>query len=369
MIDIDGSQGEGGGQVLRTALALSVLTGQPLRIERIRAGRAKPGLMRQHLACVQAAAAISGAQVQGAELRSAQLHFVPGPVRAGEYRFAVGSAGSAMLVLQTVLPPLLLADAPSTLHLSGGTHNPMAPCFHFLRDAYAPLLARLAPQAGTPPLALQLRRHGFYPAGGGQVRAVITPPAVPLQALDLPQRGAWLGGQAECLHPGLPGAVATRELAALGRALGWPPEALHHGSASQHEGPGNALMATLRYAHVTEVFTEFGARGISADTVAARLVAQVRDYQRSVADGDHGAALGPHLADQWALLLALALWQRGGQALFTCSEATEHLRTNLAVMARFLPLHWQLLPCGAMTQVVLKRTDSRADDRASPWAA
>lgn len=357
MIDIDGSQGEGGGQVLRTALALSVLTGQPVALQRIRAGRAKPGLMRQHLACVQAAQAISGAQVQGAELRSTQLHFAPGPVRAGEYRFAVGSAGSAMLVLQTVLPPLLLADAPSELHLSGGTHNPMAPCFHFLRDAYAPLLARLAP-ASPAPLTMELLRHGFYPAGGGQVRAIITPPAAPLQALDLPTRGRWLGGQAECLCPGLPGAVAARELAALGRALSWPPEALHHGHARQHEGPGNALMATLRYEHVTEVFTEFGARGIGADTVAARLVAQVREYQRSLDDGEsgngNGAALGPHLADQWALLLALALWQRGGEAVFTCSQATEHLRTNLAVIARFMPLDWQVQPRGAVMQVWLR---------------
>ena len=172
MIELDGSQGEGGGQILRTSLALSMATGQPVAIEKIRAGRAKPGLMRQHLACVKAAAQISGAQVEGAELGSQSLRFVPGPVRAGEYRFAIASAGSCMLVLQTVLPPLLLADAPSHLHLSGGTHNPMAPPFHFLERAFAPLVRRLGAD-----LQLVLRRCGFYPAAGTMAASTSPPPA------------------------------------------------------------------------------------------------------------------------------------------------------------------------------------------------
>ncbi|MDO5625755.1 MAG: RNA 3'-terminal phosphate cyclase [Pseudomonadota bacterium] len=356
MIEIDGAQGEGGGQVLRTALALSVLTGQPIDVQRIRAGRAKPGLMRQHLTCVQAAQAICGAQVQGAALGAQAVRFVPGAVRAGDYRFAVASAGSAMLVLQTVLPPLLLADAPSTLGLSGGTHNPMAPCFHFLRDAYAPLLARLAP--GQPaPLALTLKRHGFYPAGGGEVQACITPPAVPLQAFDLPARGALLARHAEVLVPGLPRGVAQRELQKLGAALGLSADDLHHGAVRQDEGPGNALIATLAHAHVTEVFTEYGTRGVSAEEVAARLVRQVRDYQRALNAQGEGAALGPHLADQWALLLALAVWQGGGEAAFTCSEATPHLRTQMDVVARFLPLRWHVATDGAVTQARVQRAD------------
>ena len=126
MIELDGSEGEGGGQVLRTALALSMITGVPLRIERIRAKRSKPGLMRQHLACVQAAMQISGAECEGAELGSQQLRFAPGPIRAGDYRYAIASAGSCMLVLQTVLPALLRADGPSRLELQGGTHNPVS---------------------------------------------------------------------------------------------------------------------------------------------------------------------------------------------------------------------------------------------------
>ena len=139
MIEIDGSSGEGGGQILRTSLALSMCTGQPFALTRIRAGRAKPGLMRQHLTCVNAAAAVCGAQVLGAELSSQTLHFTPGPVRAGDYAFNVGTAGSCTLVLQTVWPALWMKASPSEITLVGGTHNPMAPSFHFLQRAYLPL--------------------------------------------------------------------------------------------------------------------------------------------------------------------------------------------------------------------------------------
>jgi RNA 3'-terminal phosphate cyclase (ATP) len=188
MIQIDGCQGEGGGQILRTSLALSLVTRKPFHITRIRAGRGKPGLLPQHLTAVNAAAAIGQAKVDGGELGSLELTFTPQEVRPGEYRFSVGTAGSATLVLQTVLPPLLFASGPSRLTLSGGTHNTHAPPFDFLANAFAPLLARLASPAdpaalSTPggetaakPLEVQLVRPGFYPAGGGEFTATITPP-------------------------------------------------------------------------------------------------------------------------------------------------------------------------------------------------
>ena len=331
MIELDGSQGEGGGQILRTSLALAVATGQPLSIANIRAGRAKPGLMRQHLACVKAAAEISGAQVDGAELGSQSLRFVPGPVRAGDYRFAIASAGSCMLVLQTVLPPLLLAGATSRVHLSGGTHNPMAPPFHFLGRAFAPLVRRLGAD-----LQLTLRRCGFYPAGGGEAEAVIVPAAGALQPFELMARGAQQSGYAECLAPGLPRHVPARELDTLGAAMGWSGEQLRLGAVRQNEGPGNALLATLAYEHVTEVFTAFGEKSLSAEQVAHGLVKEVRAFQKSE------AAVGPHLADQLALLLALATWQTGKAGAFTCSEVTEHTRTNCAVIERFVPVRFAI---------------------------
>ena len=327
MIELDGSVGEGGGQILRTSLALSMCTGRAFTLARIRARRAKPGLMRQHLTCVQAATAISGASVRGDELGSGTLVFQPGPVRAGDYAFSVGTAGSCTLVLQTVWPALMLADAPSRLKLAGGTHNPMAPPFHFLERCYAPLLRRLG--AGS---SLSLRRLGFYPAGGGEIDVTVQPAGDALRPFDLLERGAAIESYAECLAPALPHAVARRELDTLGQRLGWSTGQLRTPVARQNEGPGNALMATLAYEHVCELATQFGEKGVSAEAVANTLAREVQDYQRST------AALGPHLADQWALPLALAVWKQGGSAAYTCTELTDHATTNFGVIEKFLPV-------------------------------
>lgn len=329
LIELDGSHGEGGGQILRSALALSMCTGTPLRIERIRAKRPKPGLMRQHLTCVLAAQEVCGATVIGGELGSQTLEFRPGQVHAGDYRFAVGTAGSCTLVLQTVLPALMLADGPSRLHLSGGTHNPLAPPFHFLQRSFAPLIER----AGTR-LDLTLRRHGFFPAGGGEIEALITPAVDGLAPFDLLERGAPLDAYAEVLAPALPRGVPERELEALARLTGWDPSQLRVIPARQNEGPGNALMITLAHEHLTEVFVAFGERGLAAEDVARQVFAQMRAYQASA-----GAA-GEHLADQLALPLALAVAGRGRPAAFSCTELTEHSRTNFAVIERFLPVRF-----------------------------
>jgi RNA 3'-terminal phosphate cyclase (ATP) len=331
LIELDGSQGEGGGQILRSGLALAMCTGRPLALKNIRAKRSKPGLMRQHLACVQAAAAVSGARVEGAELGSQTLRFEPGSVRAGDYSFKVGSAGSCTLVLQTVLPALMLADAPSRLSLSGGTHNPMAPPFHFLQRCFVPLLQKLGVGLG-----LELRRHGFFPAGGGEILATLEPAQASLVAFDVLERGARREAYAECISAALPMGVAARELSALGGLLGWPAEHLHVRGARQNEGPGNALMATLAYEHVCELATSFGEKGLSAEQVAGTLAAEVKAFEAS--DG----ALGPHLADQWMLPLALAIARHGGQAAFSCSEVTEHARTNIDVIERFLPVRFAI---------------------------
>lgn len=340
LIELDGATGEGGGQILRTGLALSMCTGQPLAIQRIRAKRPKPGLMRQHLTCVQAAVAVCGAKVEGAELGSQTLVFEPGPVRAGDYAFNVGTAGSCTLVLQTVLPALMLCAEPSRVSLSGGTHNPMAPPFHFLERSFAPLLRRLG--VG---LDLELRRLGFYPAGGGELSAVVRPTAGGLLPFDLTDRGPVQEAYAECFAPALPSAVAVRELAALARALGWSGEQLRTPAVRQNEGPGNALLATIAYAHVSEVVTVFGEKGVSAEQVAGALVKEVRAYQASE------GALGQHLADQWMLPLALAVVERGGAASFTCTELTEHATTNIGVIERFLPVRFDVVPGDASSCV------------------
>lgn len=336
MIELDGAAGEGGGQILRSALALSVCTSQAIRIRHIRARRPKPGLMRQHLACVNAAVAISGARAFGAELGSQELVFEPGPVRPGDYTFNVGTAGSCSLVLQTVLPPLMMAGPASRVALGGGTHNPMAPPFHFLERCFAPLLRGLGVE-----LKLELRRLGFYPAGGGEFAAVITPASSGLSPFDVTERGAPREAYAECLVPGLPQRVAHRELEALGQALGWSGDQLRTPAARQNEGPGNALMATLVHEHVTELATAFGEKGVTSEAVARGVAREVQAYQRA------SGALGPHLADQWMLPLALAVVQARRPASFTCTEMTEHSTTNTRVIEAFLPVRFEVREEGA----------------------
>ncbi len=360
MIEIDGSAGEGGGQILRTSLALAMCTGQPFLLTAIRAGRPKPGLMRQHLTCVMAAAEICAAEVDGAALGAQTLRFAPGSVRAGHYTFNIGTAGSCTLVLQTVWPALLLADAPSRLKLGGGTHNPMAPPFHFLARSYAPLLRRLGAHA-----ELSLNRLGFYPAGGGEIEATIQPAREQLQPFDLNERGALLEAYAECLAPALPRAVARRELETLGSALAFDAGQLREGISRSNEGPGNALLVTLAYEHVQAVFTSIGEKGVGAERVAQRLAREVRAYREggvaSVGKSDTpsgaqpNAALDPQLADQWALPLALAVWLRGGAATYTCTALTPHALTNFDVIARFLPVYFETRGAGSHWMVRVQR--------------
>lgn len=326
MIEIDASLGEGGGQVLRSSLSLSLITGQPITLTGIRAKRSKPGLMRQHLTCVQAAQAISGARVHGAELAAQQLRFEPGPVRPGPYRFEIATAGSCLLVLQTVWLPLALAGGVSELQLTGGTHNPMAPPFPSIEQAFAPLLARLG-----APAHLTLKRAGFYPAGGGQLEVRIEA-ARDLQPFDLLEPGALLERRAEAIAPALPRAIAERELQTLAQELGWAQHELHIPMCRQNEGPGNAVWALLRHEHLADLFCAFGEKGVSAEQVAAKVAREVKAYLAT------GAALGPHLADQWLLPLALAVQHSGRGAAFTASEWTLHASTNAALIERFLPV-------------------------------
>src|SRR3954465_1473299 len=206
MIQIDGSTGEGGGQILRSSLSLAICTSQPFRIVNIRANREKPGLMRQHLTAVKAATEICGAQTDGAELGSRALTFRPGKLAAGDYSFSIGTAGSAPLVLQPVFPPLLVAGGESRVRITGGTHNRASPPFDFLARSFLRLLAPMG-AAGDRELA----SHGFFPRGGGEIRARITPVAR-LGSLSLTTRGTLVAGMAEAYIAAVPLHVAQREL-------------------------------------------------------------------------------------------------------------------------------------------------------------
>ncbi len=332
MLAIDGSQGEGGGQILRTSIALALVTGAPFRLERIRAGRQKPGLLRQHLTAVTAAAEIGAAEVEGAALGSRDLMFRPGRVRPGDYRFAIGTAGSACLILQTVLPPLLLrAGGASRLVLEGGTHNPGAPPFDFIARAFLP---RLAVMGGR--VRVRLDRPGFYPAGGGQMTVEIEP-ASALAPLTLLERGEIRRRQARAMVASLPASIARRELAVVQEKLGWADSELEVVSIDGHgaRGPGNAVLLEIDSANATEVFTGFGEPGVRAETVAARAVDEAREYLAA------GVPVGPHLADQLMVPLALA---RGGA--FRTGPLTPHSTTNMAVIRDFLDVEFAVSPDG-----------------------
>ena len=321
MIELDGSLGEGGGQILRSSLSLSMITGQPFRIINIRAGRAKPGLLRQHLVAAQAAAAISGAQVTGAELGSTTLEFIPSGIYGGTYQFAIGSAGSCTLVLQTLIPALLYADKPSTIKITGGTHNDMAPPAQFLQKAYGRVLQQMGAE-----ISFELKRYGFVPAGGGEIIAQVQP-CKQLKRLDLLERGERIKGYAESFVAGVPVDVAKRELECVGAGMGWTADQLLVRGLSNDQGPGNVLLITLEHEQVTEVFCGFGEKSVKAESVAKRTIQELREYVVS------GAALGEHLADQVMLPFALA-----GGGSFTCAVVSQHVKTNADVIARFLPV-------------------------------
>ena len=337
MLVIDGSYGEGGGQILRTALALSLVTQTPCRIEGIRAGRAKPGLLRQHLAAAQAAAVIGDAEVAGLKMGSTQLTFKPRDARPGAYAFQVGTAGSAMLVLQTILPALMLANGPSALHLQGGTHNPAAPPFDFLAQAFLPLLNRMGPT-----ITAELDRPGFYPAGGGECRIEIDP-APALAPLDLYERGALLQRRARSLVANLPRHIGERELAVIGQETGWPQDCLDIVALKHALGPGNVVIIELAYEHVTEVFTGFGARRVPAETVARNALAEMQSYV------DSPAAVGVYLADQLLLPCAMA----GGG--FTTLPLSPHAVTNMRVIEQFLDVRIETACLGPQ----LRRVEAR----------
>jgi len=321
MIAIDGSLGEGGGQILRTALALATCLGRPCRISNIRARRRRPGLQPQHLAAVRAAAAISGASTRDAEKDSRELVFTPGPITPGEYTFTVGTAGSTTLILQTVLPALVLASKPSTLILEGGTHNPLAPPFEFLTHAFLPVLNRMGPT-----VTARLERPGFAPRGGGRLQVVVQPVSK-LTPLELTERGALRAQHAEVILAHLPQHIAAREIAVIQQALGYTESQLEFKFANQAYGPGNVVSIIIESEHVTECFTAFGQPGLPAEKVAQQVVNEARRYLQA------GVPVGSHLADQLLLLLALA-----GGGSFVTLKPSSHTLTNIDVIRAFVPI-------------------------------
>jgi RNA 3'-terminal phosphate cyclase (ATP) len=275
-------------------------------------------LQRQHLTAVKAAAAISDASLRGAEIGSQELQFTPGAAAPGEYTFDIGSAGSSTLVLQTVLPPLMMAGKASQVVLQGGTHNPNAPPFDFLSRSFLPLVSRIGPQVSG-----HLDRPGFYPVGGGQVTVTIEP-AASHERLELMQRGPVRRKRVRAVVARLPRHIAEREANTVARELDWDEKFLEIEEWTSR-GPGNVVLVEIETDSLTEVFAGFGQRGVRAEAVAEQVATEVADYLAA------DIPVGPHLADQ--LILPLAL---GSGGVFVTGKPTLHTITNIDVVRMFL---------------------------------
>ncbi|MBF0543590.1 MAG: RNA 3'-terminal phosphate cyclase [Candidatus Riflebacteria bacterium] len=319
MIYIDGETGEGGGQILRTSLALSMCTGKPFQIANIRAKRKKPGLLRQHLTAVNAAKSLCNANVDGGEISSQTLEFVPSEVIAGEYHFAIGTAGSTTLVLQTILPPLLCSKGVSTIRLEGGTHNPFAPPFHFISEAFFPILNRMGANCSA-----KLSTWGFYPAGGGRIEVTITPPTEKLSILDLRERGKLIKAEALAAVSKIPREVAEDECNLITNKAAFPVDKCKIENADS-PGPGNVAMLGMEFENSRVFFTGFGEIGVSRNKVGHTVISSANKLYRSK------AAIDEHMSDQLLIPMALA-----GGGCFTTLHSTQHTITNIEIIKKFL---------------------------------
>jgi len=321
MMTIDGSFGEGGGQVLRTSLALAALLGRELRVEGIRAGRPKPGLAAQHLAGVRAAAEVCGARVEGARLGSTELTFVPGRIRGGHFRFDVGTAGATTLVLQTILPCLLFARETSHLRITGGTNVLWSPPQEYIAHVFLSAIAAMGARA-----ELECLTPGFYPKGGGHIEARVMPIDAPLGPLHWRERGELRSLTAfSVVEARLPAHIIGQQIDGARRALGSAglrTETAHPESAS----PGTMLMIAAGFERGAGGFAVLGERGRPAEDVGGEAGEQAAEFLAASSTVDR------HLADQLLLYAAVA----AGETAYVTEEVTEHLRTNAWVIQQFL---------------------------------
>lgn len=332
MLHIDGSYGEGGGQILRSCLSLAAITGQPIRIDHIRAGRSKPGLAIQHLTAVRAAATICQAQLHGDSLRSMRLEFIPRrPTQSGEYTFDVtqttgaGSAGAVSLILQTILLPLALATGNSVVTLRGGTHLPWSPPIPYIEQVYLPIVRQMGVKA-----EVQVKAWGWYPRGGGEVELRITGVgggvASPLRGLQLLERGALQQVQGLAVVTELPSHIPQRMASRAENLLQQANlKAQVQPVRSRGVGPGAGIFLTAIYAHSRSGFGALGEIGLAAERVAQIATQELLDFDAT------GAPVDQFLADQ--LLLPAALASEASQ--YRPAEISTHLTTNAWVIEQF----------------------------------
>ncbi|TWU46385.1 RNA 3'-terminal phosphate cyclase [Rubripirellula tenax] len=325
MIEINGTRGEGGGQIVRSSLALAAVTGQPVRIDNIRGGRTKPGLLRQHLTGVRAITQVCSAATQGDELGSATLTFEPSRAVGGNYTFEVGSAGSAILVAQTILPALLSAEEASVVTIGGGTHASWAPPFDFFDRCFLPLLRRMGGNVEAT-----IHAHGFYPAGGGEIELRVEP-IEQWQSLSLLERTGTLRPRVQSLVSKIPISVANRECNVIRRKANWDAKVCEAIEVPRSGGPGNVVMIELGFDNVTELFIGIGKVGVRAEQVARSTLREARSYLAG------NFPVGQYLADQ--LLLPMGIAASCGQSSeMRTGPLSLHSQTHIEVLQQMLDI-------------------------------
>ncbi len=325
-LKIDGAHGEGGGQILRSSLALAALTGKSIAIENIRARRKNPGLQRQHLCAVRAAKEICDGELEGDEIGSGSLCFHPGSIRSGEYRFDIGTAGSCSLVAQTVLLPLLFASAQSKVVIQGGTHNPMAPPFEFLSEVFSQQVRKMGID-----LQFELVRHGFYPQGGGQIEFEVQPIECMLP-IKLCRRMGRPRVEVNAYVSNLPRHIAEREVSVISRRSKIP---IHDARVTELDvgssfSKANYVVIKIIHENCAELILELGQVGVRAEQVAAKALRQAQGYLNST------APVGEYLADQIVFPAAIAADRFGQPTEFVTHVLSDHLTTHLWLLQQFL---------------------------------
>ena len=339
MLEIDGSHGEGGGQLLRTAVALAAITGRAIRVRGIRARRDQPGLAPQHLAAVRAVAALAAGRTTGLELRSDTLEFHPGGIAGGSHRFDVGTAGSVTLVMQALLPVMLAGGKPCAATVVGGTDVRAAPPLDYFREVLLPLLGRMGADA-----RLAVRRRGYYPRGGGEVALAVLP-AKDIRPLDAGTAGALerIAGVAHVAN--LPEHIATRMRSSALDRLDRPVRAeiaVRALGPDEATGQGGAIVAWASTEHTIVGAGRVAERGVRAETLGAAVGDEL------AADLGAGATLDVHAADQLLVYLALA---RGGS--FATRSLSSHAQTAIWLIGQFLPVHFEVSTAGSLTRVAV----------------
>ncbi len=330
MIKIDGSFGEGGGQIIRTSLSLSILTSQTIEIFNIRAKRKKPGLQAQHLAAVKAAEKISQAKVSGAKIGSQILRFEPQKIKSGKYEFDIGTAASTTLVAQTILPPLIFAKQPSEILIIGGTHNPLAPSFHYFSEVFLPMIKKIGIK-----IEAKLEKYGFYPRGGGRIRLFLEP-TQKLEPKYFLKRGEILEISGLSIVANLPLEIAERQKQSLIKHLSdlflscqeYQNNQLVKTAVARVQtlSPGTFVFLKAKFSNVLAGFSSLGEYGKPAEKVGQEAVGQFIKYYQS------NKCLDYYLADQIVLYLAISK----KSFAFTISEITNHLLTNIWLLEKFL---------------------------------